>query len=471
MNPTPVQLLIRNGYVISMDAERRIFSPGAIAMNGGDIVAVGPEADVGNAFAPERVIDAQGAPVHPGFVETHMHVSHQLIRNAFDDTIPWENILEVFFDDYWRTIDDDDEFAGSAIGCLEMIRNGTTCFIEAGSVFEPDATALAAEKVGMRAVIGDGFIWDIGALAEGDTHLPRSPKSTQEAINRLGTQLRRNEKPDGLVRGHVAIWGLGTASDELYAAAKDLARNSGVVLNAHQSFARLDADGDRERLGRSPIVHYEELGVLDEATLLAHANFVDDDEGKLLASCGTSVAWCPSVTMNWATQGAVRGRHAELHKLGCNVALGSDSSIVGNPLDLTHACSLGILVSRDATGARGTLSAESAFEMATINGAQAIGLGKEIGSLEVKKRADVVIRSPNMLDLCPDGRIIDQLIYAGATRGIRTVIIDGKVVLDDGAFPAVDEAQLLEHGREAARRVFKRMGWTVSGGWPVISGQ
>jgi cytosine/adenosine deaminase-related metal-dependent hydrolase len=117
------------------------------------------------------------------------------------------------------------------------------------------------------------------------------------------------------------------------------------------------------------------------------------------------------------------------------------------------------------------LSAESVFEMATINGAQAIGLGTEIGSLEVGKRGDVVIRSASMAELCPDGRIVDQLVYAGATRGIRTVLIDGKIVLEDGVFPNVDEAQVLAHGREAARRVFNRMGWTVSGGWPVIRGQ
>ena len=165
------------------------------------------------------------------------------------------------------------------------------------------------------------------------------------------------------MRGHVAIWGLGTASDELYTAAKELARGEQVVLNAHQSYARLDADGDRQRLEKSPIVHYEELGVLDDLTLLAHANFVDDEEGRVLTSCGTSVAWCPSVTMNWATQGGVLGRHVGAYERGCNVALGSDSSIVGNPLDLTHACLLGILASRERTGDRSSLSAESAFEM------------------------------------------------------------------------------------------------------------
>ena len=452
-----------------MDSERRIFSPGALAITGRDIVAVGPDAAVTSAVSAERVIDAQGAPVHPGFVETHMHVSHQLIRSSFDDTIPWESILDVFFNDYWRAIDDEDEFAGSAIGCLEMVRNGTTCFIEAGSVFEPDTTADAAARVGIRAIIGDGFIWDIGALAEGDTHLPRSPGSTREAINRLGAQLHRNKDPHALVRGHLAIWGLGTASDELYSAAKELARGEQVVLNAHQSYARLDADGDRQRLGKSPIVHYEELGVLDDLTLLAHANFVDDDEGRVLTSCGTSVAWCPSVTMNWATQGGVLGRHAELYARGCNVALGSDSSIVGNPLDLTHACSLGILASRERTGDRSSLSAESAFEMATINGARAIGLETEVGSLEPGKRADVVIRNAAMAELCPDGRIIDQLVYAGASRGVTTVIIDGKVVLEDGSFPHVDEAQLLAQAGQAAKRVFRRMGWTVSGQWPIIS--
>jgi 5-methylthioadenosine/S-adenosylhomocysteine deaminase len=348
------------------------------------------------------------------------------------------------------------------------LRNGTTCFLEAGSVFEPDATARASEEIGIRALVADGFVWDIGPLAQGPTRLERTPATTQEAIDRLGTQLYRNDDPEALVRGHIAIWGMGTASDDLYAAAKSIATDADVVVNAHQSFANLDADGDLERLGTPPICHFHDLGVLDRRTTLAHVNFVNDAEVGRLVESGTSVAWCPAVSMIWATGGAVGGRHAELHRRGCNVSLGSDSSIVANPLDLTQAGMLGALVTRDVTRRRESLTAEDILEMCTLNGARAVGLDKEIGSLTPGKRADIVIRAEDIAEFHPPGEVVAQLVFAGSTRGVDSVIVNGRIVLEHGVFPHLDEHHLRSMGDAASRRVFDRMGWRSEPRWPHI---
>jgi cytosine/adenosine deaminase-related metal-dependent hydrolase len=466
--PQDVDLLIRNGCVISMDDGRRIFDSGAIAVADGVIVAVGPDRDVAATVKPVRVIDAEGGPVHPGFVDAHMHVSHQLIRGTFSDTIPWEDVVDAFFLDYWREIDDADEFAGSVLGCLEMIRNGTTCFLEAGSVFEPDTTAEAAKTVGIRALLSDPFIWDQGALSGGTRHLRDTPRDTEEAVTRLGSELRRNDDATALVQGHVAIWGLGTASDELYVEAKRIAAEAGVVLNAHQSFARLDCDGDHERLGTPPVCHYDDLGVIDERTTLAHANFLTDDEVRRLTERRASVAWCPAVSMIWATGATPAGRHAELLRGGCNVALGTDSSIVANPLDLTQAGMLAILTARDGSARRDALFAEDALEMATINGARAAGLEDRIGSLQPGRRADIVIRDAAMLELYPRGDVVDQLVYTGSARGVDTVVVDGKVVLEGGAFPQLDEERLRWHANERVEALLERMGWSIRPRWPLL---
>jgi cytosine/adenosine deaminase-related metal-dependent hydrolase len=408
--------------------------------------------------------------VHPGFIDTHMHVSHQLIRGAFSDTTAWDELVNLFFLDYWNSVGDEEEYAGSLLGCLEMIRNGTTCFLEAGSVFEPDTTAQAATDVGIRAVLSDPWVWDTGPLAVGDGRLPRTPATTDEAVSRLGRQLKRNQDPESLVRGHVAIYGLGTATDALYLAAKDIAERADVTFNTHQSFHTLDVQADRSRLGRPAICHYDDLGVLNGRTTLAHANFADQDEIQRLVQSRVSVAWCPAVSMIWASGGAVRGCHAQLHRAGCNVALGTDSSIVSNPLDLSQAGLLAILSARDASEQRDALIAEDALEMATINGARAVGLERELGSLEVGKRADIVIRKPDDMRTEARGDFVAQLVYAGSARDVHTVIVNGQVVLENGVFPGLDEAELRVAGEASAERIFKKMGWEPTPRWPVVRG-
>ncbi len=472
--PAQVDLLVRHGYLLTMgDDDARILD-GAVAVRGRTIVAVGRDDDVAATHVATRTIDAGGAPVHPGLVECHLHATFQTYRGAFSDLIAEDEIFDAFELPFYDAVNDEEEHLGVVLSALEMVRNGTTCFIEAGTVLEPDAAASAAELVGIRALLGDAFIWDQPTgLAQGKEtaedgpmrvkgRIQRSPSDFEEAIARLGGQLRRNADPDALVRGHVAVLGLGTASDQLLLEAKRVADTAGTVVNMHHAYSPADTSADRVRFGADPLVHLAGIGFLDRNVILAHANHLTDAECDLVIRSGASLAWAPAASMRWGHDGSFRGRHAELYRRGANVALGSDSANWSNSFDLFRQADLALLTARAAHEERTYLLAGDVLAMATRNGARAVGLEDSIGSIEVGKRADLVIHSLDRPEMNPHTDMLRNLMYASGSKSVRTVIIDGRVVLEDGVFPRLDEAALLARVNEASRRMLGRMGVSVS---------
>ncbi len=478
--PQRIDLLIRHGYVITMDASNAVYPDGAIAIDKGVILAVGEDAVIARRFTAARSVDAGGAPVHPGFVECHLHASFQIFRGALPDQLAESDAFDSFESRFFNTVNDEEEFLSVLLACLEMVRNGTTCFLEAGTVLSPAAAARAAEMVGIRAVLADPFIWDQpqgfaqGMLdAPGDgcetcaaqarirTELTRAPRTRGEALALMGTELARNAVPDALVTGHVAILGLGTASEELMMAAKARADGAGVTLNLHQSYSPADTEADRQRFGKDPLLHLNDIGFLDRNVTFGHANHLTDAECDVLVDKGTSIAWAPAASMMWGHGGSVHGRHAELWRRGANIALGSDSANWSNDFDLWRQASLAILAARDVHGDRRFLIAEDGLSMATVAGARAAGLEDRIGRLETGKRADIVIHTLDRPEMVPSTDMIRNLVYASRSRSVHTVVIDGRIVLEAGQFPHLDERALLADIRAAADELLRRMGHTV----------
>lgn len=476
--PGPVDLVVRHGTLLTMDDDDRVIHDGAVAIRGRDIVDVGPDADVAARFTTSRFIDAGGAPVHPGLVECHLHASFHTYRGAFSDLIPEDEIFDAFELLFYNAVNDEEEHLAVVLAALEMIRNGTTCFMEAGTVLEPEAAAAAASLVGIRALLGDAFIWDQPTgLAQGKEsaeegplrvkgRIERSPRTLDEALARLGGQLARNRDPDALVRGHVAILGLGTASEALLMAAREVADAAGTVVNMHHGYSRADTSADRVRYGRDPLVHLADIGFLARNVTLAHANHLTDAECERIVERGSSLAWAPAASMMWGHDGSFRGRHAELWRRGANVALGSDSANWSNTFDLFRQANLALLTARAAHEDRTYLLAEDVLAMATGAGARATGLEDRIGSLEPGKRADLVIHTLARPELNPPTDLLRNLMYASGSRSVRTVIVDGRVVLEDGEFAGLDERRLIAQVNEASARLLARMGVTVSADRP-----
>ena len=472
---TDIDLLVRHAYVVTMNDAGSVLPDGAVAIAGNTILDVGTDKDLASLYSARRTIDAAGAPVHPGLVETHLHASYQTIRGFMADQVIEEDLFASDGIDrvFYNQVTDEEEYLGCLLSCMEMVRNGTTCFLEAGTVLTPQMLAMAASRVGIRAVIGDACVMDeplglaqgnaVGAPSDGSAPalVARAPSNFEEAMGILGGELRRNTIPDALVRGHIAVLGLGTASERLILEAKQQADAAGVVLNMHHAYSPADTAADRRRYGKDPLLHFWEIGVLDRNVVLAHVNHITDAECEVLIESGASVAWAPAASMMWGHGGSLKGRHAELWRRGANISLGSDSANWSNDFDLFRQANLALLTARDSHEDRTYLSAEDVLWMATRGGARAVGLEDHIGSIEAGKRADLVIHTLGRPEMIPTLDPIRNLVSSSRSKAIRTVIINGAVVVDDGDLVTLNEADELRRIDVASHAMLKRMGQSV----------
>ena len=262
--PMSVDILIRHAYVITMDDEGWLIRDGAVAIRGRRIVDVGEDGVVARRVIADRTIDAHGAPVHPGLVETHLHASYQMFRGV----VPAQNWEVERPPDHRAPFLRGRDRRGRTPGCTARLpRDGAQrhdLLPRARHRADPCCRGRGSERIGIRAVLGDALILDQstgfaqgkGSRAAGQPFIRRAPRDLDEAISRLGGELRRNEDPDALVRGHIAVLGLGTASETLLREAKRRADAAGVVLNMHHAYSPADTAADRARYGTlNPLRH------------------------------------------------------------------------------------------------------------------------------------------------------------------------------------------------------------------------
>ena len=463
--PTVCDLIVRNARVLTLDDRRTVYPTGAVAIAGRDIVAVGPEADVLRAFTAARVLDARGANVHPGFVEAHYHATLHLTRGSVSDApdapAPPSGIGA--YSAWFNALDDADEHANALLAATEMVRNGITCFMEPGTVFETDVVAAACEAVGIRATLGDPFLWNRGEGQAMAREIDRAAPTTERSLALLGTELRRNADPDGLVRGHVGIYGMGTFDDELVLAAKRVADKHDVALTLHQNFAPDDAEHDDHRFGRHGIVHLAELGVLGPNVTLAHMNVLRDDEVDVLVESGAGIVWHPGNYLFYGIAGSVPCRVPELIERGVPVSFMTDAAKVWSFGEMGWAGYLAARLSGDF------LPAERILEMQTRGGANAAGMSDRIGSLEPGKRADIVIRTDAVPEAHPGMDPVRELVLVSRSKSVDTVIIDGEVVVKGGRLVRLDEDVVYDAAGTSARRVMERIGLPAAGTWPEVA--
>lgn len=463
--PQVCDLLITNVRIITMDADRTVYRRGAIAVAGRVIAAVGREEDVTRAFRSDQVIDGRGGVAHPGFVDAHVHFMNTA-RGVFADTTPIGPGMNLY-KRWWGAVEAEDEYAASLLTGLELLSNGTTCFMEAGTIHETDAAASAAEKLGLRGLVGDPFVWDTGAEAP-DEAMSRAPRTTKRALDVLGTELRRNSDPNALVHGHVVLFGNGSATDELELAAKAAADAGQAIMAQHQSFGPGDAGRDDARHGKHPLVHLEELGVLDHNCTFSHMNHLRPDELRPVVDSGMAIAWCPATAMTWGTGATISGPHLDLYRRGVPMSLGSDGANSSCRYDVGLQGLLGLLSAREREAERAALAAEDVFEMATLAGAKAAGMSDRIGSLEVGKRADIVLRTTDLPEAQPGLDPLQAIVYSSGSKSIDTVIVDGRVSLSGGRPTGVDTEEVYDLARRSSERMMKKLGIRLESVWPVV---
>ena len=461
---TACDLVIVNACVLSMDARRTIYPAGAVAITGQVITAVGPERAVTEAYRGRRQLDARGAVVHPGFVDGHCHVSIHLGRGTVPDN---PAVKDGFgYADWFNHLEDGDEYVQTQCAAVEMLRNGYTFFLEPGTAFEPDAVAEAAEAVGVRGSVADPFLWDV---PDGGNQLvapmaDRAPCNRARARELLGRQLWRNKDQARRIRGHVALYGSGSQSEELMQGAYACADEHRVVMNMHHNFTPEQAERDDRRFGGGhTLVTFAERKLIGPRSTFVHMNVVREDEVEPILDSGMSLVWQPGNYMFYGIHGRTRTRMPELVARGAHVTFGVDAAKVWTFGDLEL---IGYLVARQ-TGQY--LPTEKILEMRTVDGARAVGLEHMIGSLEAGKRADIVIRSASAPETAPAVNPVQELLLGGQATTVDTVLVDGEIVWRDGRPTRVDLDAVTGAGRACARAILKRAGYTPRSTWPMAT--
>ncbi|MDF5757537.1 amidohydrolase family protein [Spongiactinospora sp. TRM90649] len=452
-------LLVTGGDVVTMNPRREVLVGGAVAVSGEVILAVGGTAELRARWPETPELDAADCVVTPGMVNGHQHLTGDpLARACIPDDIDSQESIHGWAVPLHQAHLPEDEELSALLACVENLRNGVTTIIEAGTVADADRVAGAMTRAGVRGTVGT-WGWD----AEGAPHAAPA----EEVLDRLWAVVE-TYPAGGLVEGWVTLVGHGLASDGLLAGAADVARRTGAGMTMHMSPGRADVDHYLGRSGRRPLRHLAELGVLGPHLLLAHAVWVDDDEVEALLSSGTAVAYCPWAYLRLA-QGVTRaGRHAEIFTRGGRVALGCDAGNAGDSADILRAAALAAGLAKDMAMDPGAIGAAEAMEMATIRGAEAVGMGGRIGSVEAGKLADLVIHDATGPQWTPRGDVAQQLVWSTDGRSVRDVLVGGRIVVREGRCTTVDEQALRIEARKASDRLLERAGVAVRRHWPHV---
>jgi cytosine/adenosine deaminase-related metal-dependent hydrolase len=460
-------ILVERATVLTLDAERRILADGSVLVEGRDIVQVGPAATVCPPRTPERVIDGRRRLVAPGFVDTHVHLTEHLSRGLMLDDIPVGRYLPDWLLPLYSTVTPEEEQAAAQLACVEMIRTGTTTFCEAGTLFDVSAVADAVEQVGMRAILGR-WTWDLAGDAvgpDGDGARTRMRQSTDAALALTEAMLDKvNGRADGRIGAWPLLLGFGTCSEALMRGAHALAGRHGVGWGMMQR-ALHPARPSRDTI---PLARLDALGVLGPSTKLAHMVYVDDGDIALLARRGVKIAHCPTAGLKHTKGLAAHGRFPEMVGAGVCVSLGGDSGNGSNHFDMLRLMYLAATLYKDARNDVGVLPAERVLEMGTLRGAEALLLDRQIGSLQPGKRADLVLYDLDTPEWRPLLNPVNNLVYAASGASVRTVLIDGRVVLDEGRLTTLDEGALYERVERLSRAHVQRAGLPIVSPWPVV---
>jgi cytosine/adenosine deaminase-related metal-dependent hydrolase len=451
-------ILIEHATVITMDRERRILTDGSILVDGPNVVQVGPSRAVRPPRPPVRIIDGRRRLVLPGFVDTHVHLSEHLNRGLLLDDIPVDRYLPDWLVPLYSVITPEEEQVSALLACIEMIRTGTTTFCEAGTLFDVAAVADAVEAVGIRAVLGR-WSWDL------QTGPGRMQQTTGDALRSNEAML---EAVHGRAGGRIHAWplllGFGTCSPALMQGAQALADRHGVGWGM-MHFA---SHPSRRTSDRVPLLELDALGVLTPVTKLAHMVYVDDRDIALLARRGVKVSHCPTAGLKHIKGLAAHGRFVEMLDAGVCVSLGGDSGNGSNHFDMLRLMYLAATIYKDARLDVSVMPPERVVEMATLRGAEALRLEAAVGSIEPGKRADLVLYDLDVPEWRPLLNPVNNLVYAATGASVRTVLIDGRMVLDDGHLTTLDERALYERAEVLARQQIARAGLAIESKWPAV---
>ena len=406
--------MIKGRYVITMDAQHRVIEHGAVVLRGVRIAAIGTQAEISQRFQVKHTLDKPDGLIVPGFIDTHTHAPMSLFRAIADDMRLEDWLNNFIFPAESKNLSADFVRWGTRLACLEMVLAGITTYTD--MYYFEDTEAEAAKEAGIRGVLGQAII---GFPAP-------DHKTWQEALAATERYIQRFQH-DELITPAVAPHSIYTTPDETLIAAHALALKYDVPLTIHVAETQKERDDSLTKRNMTPTQVLDKLGVLDGRVIAAHCVWEDDHDLQTLKRHATGIAHCPSSNMKLASGVA---RLSDMLKLGLHVGLGTDGFAGSNDtadllLEMDLAAKLQKVTAMDPT----VIPAEQAMYLATMGGAQALGLDKEIGSLEEGKRADLITISIAHANAIPLYNVYSQVVYAAKAGDVEDVFINGRQIV------------------------------------------
>jgi 5-methylthioadenosine/S-adenosylhomocysteine deaminase len=435
--PRRVAVVIQNGTVVTMDGSRRVFSPGSIAIDGSDIVAVDRAPVISQQFRAAETIEAWGSVIMPGLINTHTHAPMVMYRGLADDLALMEWLEKYIFPAEAKTVSPEFVRAGTRLAALEMIQSGTTTY--ADMYYFEEEIARATKAAGLRGVLGQTII----QFPVADAKTPSEGLARAEAFIKAF-------RADPLITPAVAPHAMYTLDGPTLMACRDLARRYNVPTLIHLAETQAEARTANERFKTSPVEYLEGLGFLGPGVLAAHAVWVSEPEVATLKARGVSVSHNPESNMKLASGVAPVPRYLAA---GVAIGLGTDGAASNNDLDMFEAMRTASFLHKLTTHDPRAVGAKAVLEMATIGGARALGLEDRIGSLEPGKRADVIVVNMSSARQTPMYDPVSHLVYATKGDDVQAMVVNGRVLMRGRRVLTLDEPAVLAEARAIAERV------------------
>ena len=434
-----IELLLRNGYIITMDSERRILANASVAISGAEIVGIGDSNELDGKYTAKEVIDCTGKVIMPGLVNLHTHAPMTLFRGYAND-LPLEKWLQRYmFPLEKRFVNEEFCYYGALLACIEMIESGTTCF--ADMYYYEDEIARAVKEAGMRGVLAESVLKS------------ETPDSVdfEEGLSQAEEYIKR-WRDDSLIIPAVGPHAPYTCNDEILIRCKELADGNKVPLLIHVAETIKEVKDSMNTTGYRPVEYLGALGILDRNVVAAHCVWLTSKEMEMLRENGMKVAHNPTSNLKL---GSGVAPIPELMDRGVVVGIGTDGCASNNDLDMVEEMRLASLLHKGTHADPTKVDAMRVMEMATIEGAKALGIDDITGSIEKTKRADIAILNLNRTHLTPfydyaPENIYSQVVYAAKSSDVETVIINGKQVMRDRAILTIDKEMVMAKCRSIA---------------------
>lgn len=451
----PVDIFIAHGLVVPVTGPEQIIYDGAVVIDQGKIIDVGPQQELESRYVGKKSIDARRQAVIPGLVNGHCHFLQNFLKGAKDDLPLIDWIKEVSFPRIRLAVQDylahrpELQYHATVHGCVEALKSGITTAVNMEWA-TPVETIEVYEQTGLRGVHTLTF-------TDNDQWTPPEAILSDAQIFGLADRLieRCAHSQDHRVTFSYGIACPNSCSTQLIRKVRQEADKNGVPIHLHLAETNFEFENISKKYHRTPTGYLHELGVLGPDVFVAHGIWLTDEDIKILKDTGTSVVHNPECNMKIASGVAPI---AKMAREGVNIALGTDSCAVNDNTDLFEAMRTTVLLQRvhhlDST----CISSYQALEMATLGGARAIGMGEKLGSLEPGKLADVVLVDLTGINMRPINNIINNLVYCANSNNVKTVLVNGKVIVENGFLISLDEEKALSQAEQFAQRRFKEAG-------------